>query len=668
LTGRLHGPDHKSAGAVHAKTAFGKASLPLQFVIAGHHGGLPDKADLDARLAGAAERYQAVIPHLPGGLRSALSAPTLPSFLMAPTARQRNRRLEMFTRMLYSALVDADYLDTEAFVASVDPERSGGSVERDNWHALSAYVPVLDARLARLQVEAHDTPVNVERRRVLEWCRRAADSPRGAYTLTVPTGGGKTLSALAFALHHAKHHDLRRVIIALPFTSIIDQTVAVLRDVFVPALGPNILVEHHSAIDPPHDTRANQLASENWDAPLIVTTQVQLFESLFANRSSRCRKLHNLANAVLILDEVQTLPCGLLAPILDQLQDLKSNYGVTLLLTTATQPSLHSRLLGARPFAGLEPQPTEIVPADAMDGLFGALRRVKVHWPEGEGALEWADLAQAINEHEQVLAIVHRRADAKTLWQMVEEGRRPNLYHLSALMCPAHRRDVLERIRQALHDGRPCRVISTQLVEAGVDVDFPVVYRAMAGLESLAQAAGRCNREGQLPHGEFRVFNAPTAPPGELRHHADIAQVMRRLNSDLDLMAPDTFRGYFDRLYSQKPTDALGVQRLRESLLFRTTADTFKMIEDSSATVFVPYEQEGSKAVAALRKAGPSRARFRALQPFGVSVYRTDLEKLTSAGAVELLHESVYVLIDTTRYDKDCGLNTEGGPLPALIQ
>lgn len=662
-TGRRRGPDHSSAGAVHAQRVFGAAGLPIQFVIAGHHAGLADRPDLASRLKEKQERYEKARAAGSRDILGFVPELALPESISGAKDRDESRRLiDVFTRMVFSALVDADFLDTERFYASIGDE----SRDREAWPALDAYLPVLDSHLVDLESAAPASAVNEQRRRVLRWCRAAASGPRGAYTLTVPTGGGKTLSSLAFALAHARHHGLARVIVALPFISILDQTASVLAEVFEP-LGRQVLVEHHSAIDPRRETASNRLASENWDAPLIVTTQVQLFESLFSNRPSRCRKLHNLADSVLILDEVQSLPVGLLAPILDQLQELRRTYGLTLLLTTATQPALHSRPLGAGPFRGLNPAPREIVPAGEMPSLFGSLRRVMVRWPSTKEVISWPSLAGDVAQRQQALAIVDKRADALALWTELKAVVEEPPLHLSALMCPAHRKEVLGQVRAALREPRCCRLVSTQVVEAGVDVDFPVVYRAMAGLESLAQSAGRCNREGRLEFGDFHVFNSPTEPPGILKHHRDIAAVMLKHDPNLDLMTPETFRQYFDRLYSRRSLDSRGIQALRQELRFESTAAEFRMIDDATETVFVPYGAAGRRAIEALRHGGPSRGRFRALQPFGVAVYPRDLGKLVSATAVDLVHESVYVLTNELYYDSNTGLRVEVESLPPMI-
>lgn len=673
------GPDHSTAGAIHALRLFGEhgptafPGLVLRFAIAAHHAGLSDRQELATRLRRPEKlaRYASAATDSPAEVLEPGVVPSLPEFLRirASTPAEKAhamRALEGLVRMVYSALVDADFLDTERFLASGGP-RGSCPTHRGAWKPLAEYGQALDAYLQALTARPQ-TQVNHARQRVLAWCQQAAEGGRGAYSLTVPTGGGKTLSSLAFALRHADVHRLRRVVVVLPFLSILDQTADVYRGVFERSLGSPCLVEHHSSVEPVHDTPANRLASENWDAPLIVTTQVQLFESLFSNRSSACRKLHNLANSVVILDEVQTLPVELLTPILDQLQGLCRNYGVSLLLTTATQPGLHLRELGSRKFHGIDPKPTEIIPEQQIDALFGESRRTQVEWPRDDEPTAWDQLASRLVAEPQVLAIVHRRQDAQDLWRSCEGLAPGEQIHLSALMCAAHRREVLSRIREDLRAGQRCRVVSTQLVEAGVDVDFPVVFRAMAGLESLAQSAGRCNREGRLPGlGRFVVFLPSTEPPSLLRHHRDIARVMLAADPELELARPETFRQYFDMLYATRDRDVRGIQACRQELRFEEVSNRFRMMDEAGDTVFVPFREEGRRAIENVRHEGLSSPGLRRLQPFGVAVYPKAMEKLRSTGAIELLHDSVWVLVSDAHYDADLGLAVDPEPGTGLI-
>jgi CRISPR-associated endonuclease/helicase Cas3 len=651
-------------------------ATPLAFVIAGHHGGIPDRERLRERLKlpEEVERYartiQTDVRH-----GNEVGTPSIPPWLLSPASPKAGARsLEFFTRILFSALTDADFLDTEAYFALAgDVEAANRNAARAvRWPNLHSYLPVLDAFLAAKGASASPTPVNRLRSEVLDSCRAASASPRGAFSLTVPTGGGKTLSGLAFALGHALTHNLSRVIIALPFTSIIEQTSGVLRDVFA-GLGPDVVLEHHSAVDSERVTALGRVAAENWDAPLIVTTQVQLFESLFANRSGACRKLHNLIDSVLVLDEVQSLPSNLLEPILDVIDELVRHYGVTVLLMTATQPALHHRSIGAREFPGLTTAPREIIPEGLASRLWDGLRRVEVHWPttwnadaSKESDSFWSELASKLAENPQTLAITHLKKDAQTLWQALSRLD-PAAFHLSAAMCPAHRSKVLAEVKARLKAGEGCRLVSTQVVEAGVDIDFPVVFRAMAGLESLAQSAGRCNREGTRPKGDFFIYEAPTSPPKSLRLHKDVAQTMLDAAPDLDIFEPTTFRNYFSRLYAHKDLDQPGVQPMRVALNFQETAAAFKMIEQATTTVFVPFDDRATSALKALRFAGPSRDRLRLLQRYGVSVYANQFKSLQAEGAIEELHTGLWSLCSDLNYDKNLGLRTSADASVALI-
>jgi CRISPR-associated endonuclease/helicase Cas3 len=443
---------------------------------------------------------------------------------------------------------------------------------------------------------------------------------------------------MAFALEHALRHGLHRVIIVLPFTSIIEQSARTYRGVF----GDEAVIEHHSNLDPDAENHLNRLASENWDAPVIVTTTVQFFESLFGNRSSACRKLHNVANSVVVLDEAQTIPTGLLLPILDSLRELTTNYGATLLISTATQPALRAR----DSFPGL-PNIREIVPSPERE--FEVLRRVSVEWPSDlSTATSWELLAEDLSRLPSFLAVVHKRADALDLATLLGE----DVVHLSASMCAAHRLAVILRIKLDLKAGRPVRAVSTQLVEAGVDIDFPVVYRALAGLDALAQSAGRCNREGLLPTGRFVIFVPPTEPPrGVLRSGRDITrELLARDGPSLDPLSAGGFEEYFRKLYFVRDLDPKQIQADRLAFRFKTVATNFKMIEQGAMRpVLVPYGDAGER-LERVRREGPSRDSLRRLQPFLVSVYENEFIKLLNAGALEQVMETVWALTRPFRH------------------
>jgi CRISPR-associated endonuclease/helicase Cas3 len=449
--------------------------------------------------------------------------------------------------------------------------------------------------------------------------------------------------------------------VVIPYTSIIEQSARQYREVF----GVDNVVEHHANLDPKKEDHRNRLACENWDAPIIVTTSVQFLESLLANRSSRCRKLHNIVGSVVVFDEVQTLPIGHLIPILDLLKELVRNYRVSILLSTATQPAL-----AQRPSALSGPSPgfesiTEIV--DDPLPTFIAMRRAEVLWPKKlNEPITWETLATELARHERVLAIVHRREDARILAKLLPQ----ETFHLSALMCAAHRSCILDVIKTMLSTAGPVRVVSTQLVEAGVDLDFPVVYRAFGGLDAIAQAAGRCNREGKLPNpGQVHIFVAPTDPPrGTPRAAAQVAAIMLAEEPALDPLRPDIFERYFRELYFVQPQqDASGIQADRAAWKFKSVAENFHLIEDDgSQPIVVPYDETIGDRLEALRRFGPSRERLRALQPYLVSVYPREKDALEQIGALDTIADTVQALnpMHAHLYDSRFGLVLEG-PLAA---
>ena len=662
---------HAAAGAVHAIERFGISGRALAYLITGHHGGLRDwHGDLDARLSDdntdTRREYNEARAAAPEPLLAQGSAPDLRQVPGGPNG------FALWLRMLFSCLVDADFLDTEAFM---NPAKSEG---RAQWPTISELLDRLDRHLDELTRNAPDTPVNRLRAEVLAQCRARAADPPGLFSLTVPTGGGKTLSSLAFALAHACRHGKRRIVYAIPYTSIVEQTA----EVFARAIGAENVVEHHSQADydeDKSDTSSARLACENWDAPLIVTTNVQLFESLFAAKTSRCRKLHNLIGSVIILDEAQCLPPQFLQPILDVLNLLTRHYGVTVVLCTATQPALASRTYfdPAKNRRGLDAM-REII-ADPPE-LYRRLKRVDVHLPDWDRRMSWEEIAAKLADEDCVLAIVNTRHDARKLWQLLPEGT----LHLSALMCGAHRARVIAEIKQRLEDKRagrdirPLRVVSTSLVEAGVDVSFPVVYRAFAALDSIAQAAGRCNREGELARGRVVVFQPPHAPPpGEQRLAADACLDVLR-NWPGDPLALELFEPYFDRLYYGIDLDGKGIVRdltpeRKLEIQFRTAANHFRLIDDEDqATIFVRYVgYPGIDALLGkLESDGPERRLMRKLQRCAVTVRRRIVERMLMAGDVREVHPGCFVQQSDLLYDPVLGLRDDEAavlPAPTLV-
>ena len=611
-TGRI---DHSTAGAQHAATHIDILGHLLAYSIAGHHSGLLDGRGsgscLEARLAKAVEPWN----HAPKAIASA-PALELPVFVAKALGGRDAFSVALFVRMVFSCLVDADFLDTEQFM---NPEQAA---ERPTWPSdvLTRMEACLDAHMTKLK--SGSTPVNVERCKVREDCLAAAVQRPGLFSLTVPTGGGKTLSSLAFALRHAQRHGLRRVVYVVPFTTITEQIAEQFRHVMQPLGDGDPVVEHHSNLDAGSETTASRLATENWDAPLVVTTAVQFYDSLFAARPSRCRKLHNLAKAVIVLDEAQTLPVDYLDPCLRVLRELTANYGSTAVLCTATQPAVQRRDDFGIGLDGVR----EIVPDPPR--LYARLKRVDV---EHLGQRNDASLAEDIMAHEQVLCIVNTRRHARTLSEAIGD-RDHQHFHLSALMCPQHRTTVLTEIKTTLTAKQPCRVISTQLIECGVDIDFPIVYRSLAGVDSIAQAAGRCNRNGVQKRGRTFVFRSEHEEAE--RYFADTANCAAQvLPLHEDPLSLDAVEHYFRLYYWDQSArwDAKGI--LQEFHLnqdrqfpflfgFSTVAERFHLVDDTGRPVIVPWEKAGKALCQELRVSPPvpDRTLLRQLQRYTVQV------------------------------------------------
>ena len=622
---KIRGPDHSSAGAVLAWQRYWEG---LACLLAGHHGGLPSHSNLRDRI-----EKKSNDSNIQNVLRQAEKLLTLPERPPLPSLKSLTQA-ELFLRLLFSALVDADYLDTEAHF---NPGRSGLRFQSFDLAVLAESFWKEQANLS-----GHDqSPVNLARHEIYQACLAAAAWEPGVFRLTVPTGGGKTLSGMAFALRHALKYQKHRIIVAIPYTSIIDQTAQIYRGIF----GAEAVLEHHSAVAEPEEEEDYlryqwaRLAAENWDAPIIVTTTVQLFESLFSNRPSACRKLHNVAQSIIILDEVQTLPTGLLAPILEVVQQLVDHYGVTVALSTATQPSLADS--GSPYLKGLRGEIREIVPDPAR--YFQALKRVSYDCP-GE-AWSWERVAREMAAEKQCLAVVNTKKDALALLDALND---PEALHLSTLLCMDHRRNVMKEIKKRLDPERPmpCRVVATQVVEAGVDLDFPVVLRAMGPLDRIVQAAGRCNREGRLSQGRVIIFQPleGQVPPGDYRAGHDIARAMLS-RASVDLHSPGIYEGYFRQLYQAVNTDKHGINELRQRLDFPEVAARFKLIEDATAPLVVRYPKNDSKVDKLLQRlqnpgallGGEARKLLRQLQPYLVNVRRGPLAHYQQLGLVREL-------------------------------
>lgn len=645
---------HAIAGAIHAADTHGAYGRLLAYLIAGHHAGLPDWNPDEAMGSALSQQLKDQRSTLANAISGGAPAEILdPGIRLPRPPISEASEVHFWLRMLFSSLVDADYLDTERFM---DAARTS---KRGDYPDIGALRDAYDHYMTETFAVA-DTPVKMLRAEIRDACLAGADEAQGLFSLSVPTGGGKTLASLGFALHHAVRHGLKRVIYVIPYTSIIEQTADVFRRVFA-GIEPAPVIEHHSNLDVDNETPKSRLAAENWDAPIVVTTNVQFFESLYAAKPSRCRKLHNIAESVVILDEVQLLPPEHLQPILDSLRQLlASHYRVSVVLSTATQPELSKTRtrFGEKPLVGLG-EARELAPDPAR--LSRELERVAVSLPSSsEDRREWSDIAEELEQHRQVLCIVNRRDDAETLWRMLAS----DAIHLSARMCGAHRAEVIADIRQRLKDGEPVCVVSTQLVEAGVDLDFPVVYRAMAGLDSIAQAAGRCNREGRLPGigGQVIVFNPPKPSPSGLLLKAEQAAQRVLSGSPGEPLSPANYARYFDVFYSDVNShDKEGVMNLltgnatRGEIQFRTAAQKFRLIPDEGQqSVFVRWG-EGAGLIGRLKSEGPHRELMRRLQRHAVTLYDYQWKKLLRSGDLEL-HEDFLIQKSDVLYHPSLGL------------
>lgn len=650
--------DHTTAGML---TCIRMKRPSAAACVAGHHGGLLDVGNLRTDRAGKATlsgRFKKGVEghYLERCGESGVTLPTLP-----PETPERDPLKASFrTRMLYSCLVDADFLDTERFM---DGERGRGGYDD---------LPTLLRRLKEYIAPWQNpkTALNKLRCKILNSCLDIGSKPKGIYTLTVPTGGGKTVASLAFALRHAVAHGMKRVIYVVPYTSIIEQNAEVFREI----LGDGNVLEHHSGVQfelsdgaSPEEVR-RALAAENWDMPVIVTTAVQFFESIYANRSSKCRKLHNLADSVIIFDEAQMLPLCHLRPCVAAMASLAEHVGSTLVLCTATQPSLGDLLRTYAP----EHTVTELCPQ--TEEVYDRFRRVTFRQA---GILEDEALAERLGEYKQVLCVVNSRKAAQQIFdRLPQEGS----FHLSTLMIPAQRQTILEEIRRRLKDGEPCRVVSTSLIEAGVDVDFPTVYRELAGLDSILQAAGRCNREGKRPAEEsiVTIFERTELPP--LLFRTAVGATRYALEDGRDPAAQETMQRYFCELraLSGETLDKYGIVKAFEdgisgcALPFRTVAEKFHFIDENTRTVYVPIG-DGAALVEQLKEGECSKGLYRKLGRYAVSVYDRHFEALYAAGAlltaqdVPALDGNSAILTDLTLYDERTGLTLEPETGKALL-
>lgn len=635
------GKAHAYVGAIMAKKLYGNSALSFFCnPIASHHRGLYDYYELE-KLVNKPWPEDVI-------------QETKRCKLTQPSFKMEKEDCHHLSRMLFSCLVDADYLNTEAFMNEAEARMRGSHTP------LLAMTLPLEKYIERLQHDAEDSEVNRIRRKVKERCNMMSAQPKGFFSLTVPTGGGKTLSSLVWALRHAVHNGMKRIIIAIPYTSIIVQTASILKQIF----GEEAVLEHHSNFDPKSLKSKEmhhkaKLATENWDYPIIVTTNVQLFESMFSNKSSDCRKLHNIANSVILLDEVQTLPTEFLQPIVDALKSYQRMFGISVLFTTASQPVLSGLIEGCNPkaaFQGID-NITEIIPKEYA--LHDKLRRVCLEIDDNSSTYD--EIAERLSHHDKVLCIVNTRNDAREIYERLpKEGL---TIHLSRMMCPRHVSKAIQEIKQALSDisETVIRVVATQLIEAGVDIDFPVVYRQEAGLDSILQAAGRCNREGKLDMATTYVFSIATEHilHGSIKDANNARLNMKNVD---DWFAPETMTDYFRQLYCRKETfDKQDVKTLLykpTEMCFEEASKEFRLIEETGKTVVVNMG-DSMELIERMKNDGITYSLIKRLSQYSVNIHDRDFQKLLSYGAIEECIEGIYVVNDRAQYDENIGLRLD---------
>lgn len=631
--------DHATAGAVECI----KIREPFAgCCVAGHHGGLPNfgnQHDLagEPTFIGRVKKWGLGKPQYEwsGQLEAGIPLPKFKDIYAQ----------SFWVRMLYSCLVDADYLDTEAFMSPMTRAEYDSLPEL--LQRLNDYIqPWFPAK----------NQLNEYRCQILNRCLDTAFSPRGLYSLTVPTGGGKTVASLAFALKHAVENGMDRVIYVIPYTSIIEQNAQVFRDI----LGEQNVLEHHCNVQFDSDeelSRKNlqqRLASENWDAPVVVTTAVQFFESLYSNLPSKCRKLHNIANSVIIFDEAQMIPGSQLKPCVGAIANLVANFRATAVLCTATQPVLEDLIQDFCPGLSV----TEICPQ--VEAVYKHFRRVSYR---NGGKLSNTELAENLADEKQILCIVNTRKMAQDVFALLPEDGR---FHLSTLMYPKHRSMVLNEVRQRLKDGLPCRVISTSLIEAGVDVDFPTVYRQMTGLDSLIQAAGRCNREGKRPVAESIVTYFEGEQPAPPLQQVNIGAAREVLQGTSSIDDTKTIQKYFavwrslvgDNLDKSDVVKHLNSGICGCMLPFKTVAEDFHMIDQNTKTVYIPIG-EGEEVCQRIARGAANRKDYRQAGQYSVNLYEQHFQALVASGDIHLIDDNSGILTNLSQYDPQRGLSLQ---------
>ena len=638
--------DHATAGARVCNEKGGRYKF-LEYCVAGHHAGLADFGSSfdnggDSTLVG--RRRKKISDY-----RAYQSEIEIPEITSDPFDLRKTTNpdfsLSVFMRMIYSCLVDADFLDTEAFM-------NEGKVERSSGEKVEILLEKLENHISGWLKNQDTDTVNGRRSEILRHCLEKGKSEKGLFQLTVPTGGGKTIASLAFALRHAAENQMDRVIYVIPYTSIIEQNAKVFREI----LGDENVLENHCNVEyeSTDELREMQLATENWDKPVVVTTNVQFFESLFANKSSKCRKLHNIANSVIIFDEAQMLPNEYLKPCIAMLEELINHYGASAVLCTATQPALKS-------FFQSKISATELCPR--INEQFDFFKRTLF---ENIGIVTEDFLISKLREEYQALCIVNTKKRAQSIYKELKED---GVYHLSTSMYPAHRKRMLEEIRERLRNNEKCILISTSLVEAGVDLDFQSVYRELAGVDSMIQAAGRCNREGQRKAENSKVyifrFEGKENVLGQ-KQQIDVAKSL--LADGRELSDMETITKYFEMLYHIKG-ESLDKKKILDEFTnknmkynFAKVGKEFKLIEQNTKTIFINREEAASEILYDLQLKGFSRSNMRKASQYCISVYEQIFDKMYGAGMIRPVSEDLedfYVLTDNSRYTKEMGLELE---------
>lgn len=662
IHGRKHRRvDHSTAGAksFFENKDIGKLRLIGALCVAGHHTGIPDlgsKVDTaeTSTLQGRMKKDISSVLH--PELYSMDSTSINKNHLNELMASGNSLDVMMLTRMLFSCLVDADFLDTEAFM-------NNQPVRKNEFPSLKEIAAMFWSRLEEDGYFRPKNALNEKRCEILHTCMRKGEGKQGLYSLTVPTGGGKTISSMAFAMKQAMKWQKERIIYVIPYLSIIEQTA----DVFRAFLGNHAVLESHSQVD--YDSLPEEgseeagrvaermkLAAENWDAPVVITTNEQFFESLYANKTSRCRKLHNIANSVIILDEAQMMPVDFLKPCLHVLEQLVHYYGCTVVLCSATQPEL-GRYLQKNP---IQKNPIEIM--ENVGELFQFFKRVTF---DIDGETDYAEIAKKLDECEQVLCIASTKKEAEKIFELLDG----EAMYLSTNLCPAHRREIIREMKTRLQDGKPCRVVSTSIISVGVDIDFPVVYLQYTGLDSLIQGAGRCNREGRqsLQKSRAHIFWTKESKKSLfMRKEKQVTDMVRKKYNAEEMTEPSAICTYFETWYQSNEgnLDYREIEKLAKSLSFAEIGKRFHLIQESTKSVFIPFDEKARNIKEQLMLGNRSRQLMRAAGAYMINVRysktqgQSDFMKLLTQGQIEMFpgDENLAYLVNMEDYDAELGL------------